>query len=120
MSKTKKQHWIYKDRYGIHLSIEDWKPEWKHSVHHRIFFQMGDKNIGSVSPQLQKMWRLALKGKRGKAAICEVDGETWVPIIEIKCPSQRCNIRAQKGWQRDCVLCDDTGKTKHLMTEDDL
>ena len=38
----------------------------------------------AISPQLKSMWKLALKNKRGKAAIAEVCPETWIPYVTVE------------------------------------
>ena len=65
-----------------------------------------------VSPQLKSMWKLALKNKRGKAAIAEVCPETWVPYVY----DSFDECVGMQGTMCEFV----THKVRRLMTAKDL
>ena len=69
-----------------------------------------------VPPQLRRMWKLALKGLLGKAAIAEVCGETWVPYITRECPT----LHYTHTHTDSCWRCHGAGIVRRLMTPDDL
>ena len=110
----KKEKWItiIERKYSVRDG-ERWNPEQKVFVSDYV-------SVGNVPPQLRKMWKLALKGLRGKAAIAEVEFETWIPYITKDCIY--CNgIGAHhdpNGYS--CKECKATGKVRRLMTPDDL
>ena len=75
----------------------------------------------AISPQLKSMWKLALKNKRGKAAIAEVCPITWIPYIyNEECNRCSGNSIPAMGPRGRCELCDDTGRIVELMTAKDL
>jgi len=118
MSKQRKC-WITRDAVTIH--IHEFRPTWW--VYNKTFhrnYSMSD--IEDIPPQLAKMWKRALKGKRGKAAICECVWETWVPLTRlVRCMWCVGNgvIYGDGSWPK-CNECDGTGKIKRPMEPGDL
>jgi len=116
MSKPKtKPCWIVRDKHGIVMSTVT--PKWISGN----FPQTYEAHADSVPPLLRKMWKEALKGKRGKNAIVECDWETWRPIIEVKCPTPYCK-NGMTDWIEivECRTCKGTGKIKRPMETRDL
>lgn len=102
--------WIVQDKHGIVMSIVT--PKWISGN----FPQKYEAHIDSVSPQLRKMWKKALKGKRGKNAIVECDWQTWRPIMRKEC----CTLHFEHTHTDDCFRCHGTGIEEWLMDEGDL
>jgi len=103
---------IYKTYTGMDLS---WRIDNRKLA--TYFFY---NSVTDVPPQLQKMWKKALKGKRGKNAIIECVWETWRPIMILPC--LHCNgIGAHhEAYGYSCKTCDGTGKITRPMVEGDL
>jgi len=117
----KRKCWIVRDQDG--LRINDDKPKfWPvetgglkpgyFETHCIIALE------GHCPPQLRKMWRKALKGKRGENAICECVWETWVPIIEVDCMT--CDGNGFLDKDEGCWECDGLGQEFTIMTQEDL
>jgi len=119
--KGKKKCFIARDFGGTFIYAKEPHPN---KLDGKLFW--GNVHViatSNVSPQLQKMWKLALKGLRGKAAIAEVDGETWIPYIDCRC--SHCHgkglvLSQTTGTTRDCPLCKSTCKGTRLMTAEYL
>jgi len=95
-------------------------PVWNQSDHYwYIKYKIRLAHTENLPPQIEKMIKKALKGKRGKNAICECVWETWVPIIEA--PHFYCYGNGKVGRNNvDCQGCKGTGKTKRPMEAGDL
>jgi len=120
--KTKRRCWIVRTHDGIRVCKG--KPEW-HSKYWDCVIGINNPNmlapISLQDPEKKRMWRRALKGKRGKDAIVECCGETWRPIIEKHCWNCKGSGTIERPMDyADCLECNGTGKIKRTMDEDDL